>query len=179
MVLLPAVVETPRLTVRHWSEGDAVALSVAITESLDHLRPWMAWISDEPLNLEERVSRIRRDREEWEQGGDSVFGVFRDGVVVGACGLHRRGAPDTIEIGYWIHVDHLRQGYATEVAQGLTDAAFEVPAIAQVEIRHDKANAASARIPERLGFVKVEELVDEIAAPGEVGVEVVWANRRP
>jgi len=113
-------------------------------------------------------------------GGRRLFlRHFRNGEVVGSSGLHRRGARDSVEIGYWIHVDHLRQGYATEAANALTQAAFATPSIARVEIRHDKANTASAGVPERLGFTFVGETSDEITAPAEVGIEVRWVSYRP
>ena len=53
----------------------------------------------------------------------------------------------TLEIGYWVHVDHLQKGYATEMARILTSAAFTVPGIERVEIHHDKANTRSGAIP--------------------------------
>jgi hypothetical protein len=37
-----------RLAIRPWQVNDAPALSVAIIESIDHLRPWMSWIASEP-----------------------------------------------------------------------------------------------------------------------------------
>lgn len=176
---LPDLVETERLTLRLWTENDAPALSEAIESSLDHLRPWMPWAEYEPATLDERVALIRSWRTGWEQGGDSVVGVFKDGDVVGGSGLHRRVGEGGVEIGYWIHVDHLRRGYATETVRGLTEAAFDTPGIQRVEIRHDLANSASARVPERLGFTRVGEFTDEVEAPAEVGVEVRWVKERP
>lgn len=108
-----------------------------------------------------------------------MLGIFKDAVVIGSAGLHRRVGPDAVEIGYWIHVDHTRNGYATEVAKALTAAAFDVPGIDRVEIHHDKANIASAGVPQRLGFKLVEETPDEVDAPGEAGIECRWVITRP
>ena len=177
--LLPEFVETPRLILRQWTEDDAVALAEAIEESLDHLRPWMPWAFSEPSTLEDRIDRIRKWRTDWEKGGDSVLGIFRMGTVIGSTGLHRRDRPDTVEIGYWVHADHLRRGYATEVAGALTEAAFEIPGIDRVQIRHDKANTASAGIPRSLGFTWVGEDDVEKMAPADSGVRVVWVKHRP
>jgi RimJ/RimL family protein N-acetyltransferase len=63
------------------------------------------------------------------QGGDSVLGIFRGDDIVGSTGLHRRACPAALEIGYWIAVGHLRQGYATEVSGALTIAAFSMTGI--------------------------------------------------
>jgi RimJ/RimL family protein N-acetyltransferase len=175
---LPAIVESARLTLRHWTEGDAPALSAVIEASLDHLRPWMPWAALEPSTLEQRRALIRRWDNEWKQGGDSVLGVFHDGAVVGGSGLHQRVGPSGVEIGYWIHVDHIRRGYATEAAGALTRAAFDLAGIDRVEIHHDKANCASSAVAGRLGFILVSERPEEIEAPGEAGIGCRWVVTR-
>ncbi len=175
---LPALVESARLTLRQWTDDDAAALSAAIEASLEHLRPWMPWAADEPSGLEDRLALIRRWRSEWEQGGDSVVGVLLGDVVVGGAGLHRRVGPDAVEIGYWTHVDHVGNGYAPEAAGALIKAAFDVSGIDRVEIHHDKANAASAAIPRRLGFTLADETPDEVESPGEIGIECRWVMTR-
>lgn len=175
---LASWIESDRLTIRQWTEDDAEQLSLAIVASLDHLRPWMAWIAKEPCTVEDRRGLIRRWRSEWEQGGDCVVGAFRDDAVVGSAGLHRRVGPQALEIGYWIHADHIRRGYATEVAAALTSAAFELPDIERVEIHHDKANIASGGVPRRLGFSLVEETPDSVTAPSEIGIECRWVVTR-
>ena len=111
---------------------------------------------------------------DWEAGGDLVVGIFMDGEVVGGSGLHRRRGPGVLEIGYWVHVDHVGKGIATETSAMLTTAAFTVPGIERVEIHHDKANVASAGIPRRLGFTLAEETIDAVTSPGEVGIDCEW-----
>jgi ribosomal-protein-serine acetyltransferase len=175
LALLPERIETDGpLLIRRWLVSDAEALERAITESADHLRPWMAWMAQEPLTLEQRRALIRGWEEEWSRGGDVYLGVFVDERVAGSCGLHRRRGHDVLEIGYWIHSAFLRQGLATSVARLLTDTALAVPGITRVEIHHDKANRASADIPPRLGYRFVGEAPDERAAPAEVGVDCTW-----
>jgi RimJ/RimL family protein N-acetyltransferase len=157
---------------------DAEHLAVAISASLEHLRPWMAFIAHEPMSLDDRVALIARWDDEWAAGGDVVFGAFLGDVIVGGCGLHRRAGPDTLEIGYWVHADHIGHGYATEIARGLTDAAFGIPGIDRVEIHHDEANVASGRVPARLGFEFAGRRADQVVAPAEVGVDMAWSMRK-
>jgi ribosomal-protein-serine acetyltransferase len=175
---LPDLMHSPRLTLRRWTESDAPALSAAILTSLAHLRPWMPWVVSEPVRPEDRVALIDRWNADWEQGGDLVVGVFMDGTVVGGSGLHRRRGPGVLEIGYWVHVDHLRAGIASEVSETLTTAAFTVPGIERVEIHHDKANAASAGVPRRLGFAFTDESPTPVVAPGEAGIDCRWLVTR-
>lgn len=146
----------------------------AITASLEHLRPWMSWAALEPLSDDDRLTLINSFGGDRKPGGDAVYGVFRDGAVAGGCGLHRRSGPNVLEIGYWIHVEHVRQGYATELAKGLTTAAFNVTGIDRVEVHHDKANVRSSAVPRSLGFERGPERPDEVQAPAEIGIDCSW-----
>jgi RimJ/RimL family protein N-acetyltransferase len=175
---LPDTMRTRRLSLRRWVEADAPALSAAVLANLDHLRPWMPWIATEPLGPAERVALIDQWRTDWEGGGDLVVGIFMDDVVVGGSGLHRRRGPGVLEIGYWVHVDHIKKGIATEVTAMLTTAAFTVPDIERVEILHDKANAASAGVPRRLGFTLADETQAAVTSPGEIGIDCRWLVTR-
>ena len=100
--------------------------------------------------------------------------LIRRWVVSDAEDLDGRG-PDALEIGYWIHTAVLRRGLATAVAALLTDAALSVPEITHVQIHHDKANAASAGVPRRLGYRFVGEEPDGVQAPAEAGIDVTWS----
>ena len=130
---------------RQWRVEHAGAQARAIEESLEHLRPWMAWAVEWPKPREDQLAMMR----EWEErrlaGTDEFLGVWQDGELVGSCGLHFRIGPGGVEIGYWIHPDHTRRGLATEVARLLCERAFSDPAIDRVEIHHDRANVGQRR----------------------------------
>lgn len=173
----PEVLVDAELTVRRFrvdDTTDAEGLHAAITASVEHLRPFMPWIAFEPLALEARVELLQRRRTEWDEGVGFGFGMFVDDAVVGGCGLHARIGHGGIEIGYWVHVDHVGRGIATRAARLLTDAAFSMDHIDHVEIHHDKANVASRRVPERLGFAIVREVADGVSAPGDCGTSTEW-----
>lgn len=178
MERLPEHVETERLTLRVWTLEDAPAMAAAVAASTEHLRPWMPWISDEPLTPGARRTLIEGFRTAWAAGGDAVYGVFLDGAPVGGTGLHRRSVATTLEIGYWVHVDHIGNGIATELAAALTTTALAQPGIDTVIIRHDRANARSRRVPEKLGYLLVAETDGEVLTPGDSGVDCTWAMTR-
>jgi len=148
----------------------------------------MSWAADEPLSAEARIELIQNFERSWESGVEVVYGAFPldgvrlDGVpldrVVGGCGLIRRAGGEVLEIGYWVHVDFVRQGFATEMATGLTDAAFTVDGVERVEIHHDRANRASRCVPAGLGFTFEGEKPDQVMAPAEEGVDCTWATGR-
>jgi len=173
--ILPERIADPRgLLLRRWLPEEAETLSNVVAESADHLRPWMGWVAQEPLTIEQRRSMLVAFEHEWLGGGDVVLGAFLRERAVGGGGLHRRIAPDGLELGYWIHPRFTRRGLATAVARLLTDAALSLPSITHVEIHHDKSNVASAGVPRKLGFRLIAEVPDEIEAPGDVGIECQW-----
>ena len=83
-----------------------------------------------------------------------------------------------MEIGYWVHVAHVRQGIATALAASLTGAALELPTVDRIEIRCDAGNAPSVGVPEKLGF-RFEGV--EHVAPDETGrihTHLIWGLNR-
>jgi RimJ/RimL family protein N-acetyltransferase len=166
----PAVyrVETPRLVLRCWSPEDAPRAKAAEDASRDHLRHFMPWADREPEPLGDTVDRLRLFRAWFDQGEDFFFGVFlrADGACVGGAGLHPRVGKGGVELGYWVHADHLRRGFATEAAGALTRAAFEVGRMRWVEIRCATRNVASAGVPVRLGFAHEATLKERLVLPG-------------
>jgi len=171
-------VETARLVLRCWEPADAPLLKTAVDASLDHLRPWMPWASDEPMDLGAKVEQLREFRGRFDLGEDFIYGIFdRDEQrVLGGTGLHPRSGPTSREIGYWIHADHAGKGLATEAAGALTRVAVEVDRMARVEIRCDPANEASARVPAKLGFRHEATLRGVLPMPdGSLHDAMVWA----
>ncbi|CAN5519433.1 GNAT family N-acetyltransferase [soil metagenome] len=177
---LPTEVEAHGVVLRTWAPQDAPELHHAVVASIEHLRPWMAWIGSEPLTVGDRIELIERWERERLDGGDVVFAIRQDGVVVGGAGLHRRLGEGGLEIGYWVHVDHVGRGVATAASRAATDLAFTVDGIDRVEIHHDVANVASARVPEKLGFQRLADAPSPRpdAAPAETGTDGIWRTTR-
>jgi len=135
------------------SADRADAAVVSINESLEHLAPWMAWAS-EPANDAAMAVFLAAGEELWAQRRDFGYSIVEgpEERVVGGCGLHGRLDEHGLEIGYWVHVDRIGRGLATELSRALTDAAFAIAGIERVRIQCDERNARSARIPEKLGY---------------------------
>lgn len=177
---LPERVEYDGLLLRRWTVDDTELLAALVATNVVHLRPYMPWISREPLSLGERRAMQAEWDGNWAAGGDVMMGIFEDGVAVGSTGLHRRLGPGALEIGYWVHVDHLGKGIARRASTALTGLAFTVPDIDVVEIHHDLSNVPSRRIPEQLGFHLVGRSAAprEPQAPADTGVDLVWRMTR-
>ena len=172
---LPERIRSERLVPRLWKHDEASILGDAVAASIDHLRPWMPWAVSEPLTLAERVALIEGWTRDWEDGGDAIYGVFFDGTAIGGCGLHRRGAANELEIGYWIAASHTRRGYATELTHALTAAAFGVDGVERVVVVTDEANTASAGVPPIVGFTRERIEVRGPNAPAESGRMIIWS----
>jgi RimJ/RimL family protein N-acetyltransferase len=179
VAVLPDRAAGDGLVLRCYEPDDAAALVAAVTESLEHLRPWMPWIAHEPQSIEQRRAVISQWARERAAGGDAVYGIWCEDALVGGTGLHRRIGPDGLEIGYWVHVAWVGRGIATRAARLLTEVALGLPGIDRVEIHHDRANVASAGVPRRLGYAFVGTQERAPQAPAETGTVCVWRIERP
>ncbi len=170
-------IHTNRLVLRCWQPSDAQMLKDAIDASLDHLRPWMPWAEDEPTDLQTKINLLRTFRGEFDLGHDYVYGIFNrdESQVLGGTGLHKRGGPHMLEIGYWVHYQHIRQGIATEVAGALTRVGFEVEHMDRMEILCLTNNVASASVPPKLGYRHEATLRRRLDGPeGTLQDGMVW-----
>ena len=147
-------IETAHLIIRCYSPADAPLLQKSIQESVEHLRPWMPWINDEPEPLDTKIQRLRQFRAKFDLDQEYIYGIFdqTEKELIGGTGFHPRCGPNAVEIGYWININHIRKGYATEVAGALTKIAFEINRVDRVEIHCDPNNIASASVPRKLGY---------------------------
>ena len=179
MSAAPDPLQVGEYLVRKYEPSDAEALVIAVTESREHLRPWMPWIKFEPQTVTQRAELIETWNEAWEERAEFVLGIFFDDRVVGGTGIHLRGPVNTVEIGYWIHADFTGRGIASQVSEALTLQAFRLwSEIDTVLIVHDEANIASGKVPARLGFEHVFTGLREPEAPAESGVMYRWEKKR-
>ncbi len=171
-------IESERLVIRCYDPKDALLLQKSIQESLEHLRPWMPWVKTEPEELQVKIERLRVFRADFDLNKQYIYGVFdpKETELIGGTGLHPRVGSNAFEIGYWINVNHVNKGYATEISAALTKVAFEIENIDRVEIHCDPDNAKSAAIPKKLGYIfeatlrKRNENVE-----GELRDSMIWS----
>ena len=138
----------------------------------------MPWADGEPESLDSRVLRLRRYRSEFDSDRDYTYGIFdrEETMILGGTGLHSRTSDDAREIGYWIHVDHLNRGYATESSAALVRVGFEINDLSRIEIRCDPENVRSAAIPRKLGFMHEATLRRRAYAPdGRSRDTMIWS----
>ena len=178
-------IETPRTVIRCWNPEDAPLLKATIDANREHLRPWMPWASGEPQSIDEHVELLRRFRGQFELDQDYIYGIFNqeETQVIGGTGLHTRLGADAREIGYWIHVDYINQGYGTEVTSALIKVAFEIDQVNRVEIHCDPENTGSAAIPRKIGLTHEATLrarvFDSDGKPRDTMIWTLFADEYP
>jgi RimJ/RimL family protein N-acetyltransferase len=175
----PEEIALPGFLLRRWSEDDAPSLLVAITESIEHLRPWFHWAARTP-GLSDRQEYVASAGQRWDAGEAFEYGVFDRATmtILGGFGLHDRVGPGGWDIEYWVHTDYTRRGIATAGAAVLTEAAFSLHGTDRVEIHCDQVNRASAAVPRRLGyrFGRIQD--HEPDSPAESGKRMIWIMTR-
>ena len=139
------------LLLRPFQPDDAPSLYCAIRESVQELKPWMSWATDE---YSERTARdyIAIARAHWEEHTFYAFAVLRGNELLGACTL---SSIHTLyrfcNLGYWVRTSRHGQGIAGRAAKLVARFAFERLGLIRVEIVIGAGNQASLRVAQKLG----------------------------
>ena len=174
-------IESERLVIRCYDPKDAFYLQKSIQESVEHLRPWLPWVKTEPEELKVKIERLREFRANFDLSKNYIYAVFdpKETELIGGTGLHPRVGSNAFEIGYWINVNHVNNGYATEISAALTKVAFEIEHVNRVEIHCDPINTKSEAIPKKLGYVYEATLRNRTEnIEGELIDSMIWSILR-
>ncbi len=166
------LIEHGPVTLRRPRGSDLDAVYLAVTESLDHLRPWMPWATN--YTRQSAAEFLAGTERAWADGTEYGYAIITEGALVGGCSLMARIGPGGLEIGYWVHRAYIRRGLATAASAALVDQAFGLPGVDRVEIVHDELNVASGGVPRKLGFTEAGRRPLDLPAPEGTGVGVVW-----
>ena len=180
MADLPDTLPAGPLRLERWRPDRIDEVLDAVRASLPDLQQWMPWAQTMPTR-EAQLLALTVGEAAFDAGTDFNYLVREcdTGELVGGGGLHRRIGPNASEIGYWVRSDRHGRGYETTAAAALTGAAFtHLVDVERVEIHMDRANLASARIPEKLGFRHLRSDPKPTTALGHTGTDLIWAQRR-
>ena len=156
--LLPLfdVLQGERVVIRPYRESDAQSLVEAVSESREHIRPWLHF-ADAHQTVEESRDWIIQQQAKFLLRVDMGF-TLQDKAsdkMVGGTALHTRNwNARFFEIGYWLRASATGHGYVTEAVKLLTEYTFMHLQANRVEIRCDARNTQSAAVAQRLGFVQ-------------------------
>lgn len=151
-------ISTPRLLLRPPQIGDGKAVNDAVLETFEKLHKMMPWANTKPT-LEESEEYVRLAAANWilKKDEEPYLPLFivdnNDHQFIGGTGFHHiNWMVPCLEIGYWIRDSYSEKGLMTEAINALTRYAINYLGIKRIEIRCDKENLRSKKIPERLGY---------------------------
>ncbi len=164
---------TDRLRLRPFNDSDADSL-FALHSNAHVLRYWDAPPWSEPARAEQFITACRQMAE---RGTGTRLAVERasDEAFIGWCSLSRWN-PDfrSASMGYCLDDQAWGHGYATEAARALLQWAFDMLDLNRVQAETDTRNVASARVLEKLGFVREGTLREDCVVNGEVSDSWVY-----
>jgi len=168
MARAPERLATARLELVRWRLEDAEELRAALDASDAHLRPWIPFMKDEPRSLAATRAWIAQHSAFFDAGEHFRYAVRArsSNALVGEVMLLTRGAPGTLELGYWLHVAHTGHAYTNEAAAALLPIAFDTLGAARVACVCDERNAPSIAVARGLGAVlhDVREVIERDAS---------------
>ena len=172
----PYRIVTPNTVLRCFEPGDAPAVQKLIAESLDHLRPWVAWADDEPKTLAEKLREVREWRGCFDLDQSWHWAVLAadDGELAGGVVLNRVvSASATLDTGGWVGKSRARRGLHTDAASAVARVAFEVMGTTRLQAATDPDNERSIALMRKLGFTheaSTRHLIDGVRRD-----ELVWS----
>ncbi|MDI9832820.1 GNAT family protein [Streptomyces sp. KAU_LT] len=167
------VLHTERLRLRPFTDDDADPL-FALHSSSHVLRYWDSPPWTDPARAQRFLANCRMLEDEG-TGARVAIDRLSDGAFVGWCGLSDwNPAYRSASLGYVLGAAMWGHGYATEAAHALLRWAFDTLDLNRVQAEADTRNQASARVLEKLGFVREGTLREDCVVNGVVSDSWVY-----
>jgi ribosomal-protein-alanine N-acetyltransferase len=177
MKLKAPILSTARLTLRPFADADKEALFALHTDPAV-VRYWdsPAW---KDRSRADRFVRICREMEEEGTGVRLAVDRTDTGSFIGWCCLVELN-PDyrSASMGYCFQTAACGHGFATESAAALIQWGFDALDLNRIQAQTDTRNLASARVLEKLGFVREGTLREDCIVEGEVSDSWVYGLLR-
>lgn len=147
----PVVLQTERLVLRAPTADDVDAITAACQDP--EIPRWTTVPS--PYTREQGEGFVDLVARWWAEGSQTIWGIFRDEVLVGVVGLHHITLHDTggsTELGYWATAGSRGQGFMVEASRAVIGWGFAELNLARISWRAVAGNIPSARTARALGF---------------------------
>lgn len=178
--LAPLEHDVGEFVLRAYQIGDGEALSKAVNQSYEHLKPWMPWAKpDQPVEESEQI--VRRFLARYLLNEEFGLGIFQGTEQVGGTGFHLRVGPTgsgSAEIGMWIRADHASQGMGTRVLNAMLQWGFDEWGWVRLVWRSAADNIASQRVAEKCGMILEGTARQEILHDGRRHDMLVFSKLR-
>ncbi|MTH53169.1 GNAT family N-acetyltransferase [Bacillus mangrovi] len=140
---------TERLFLRKVADEDAAALLDIFSR-----KNVLEYYGMEPLKERaEAVLLASKFREGWESGSSIRWGLEYDSRLIGTIGYHNWSKiHKRAEIGYELHPDFWRMGFASEALHAAADFGFRTLGLHRIGATVRPENIASLKLLEKMGF---------------------------
>jgi len=177
MSLTTPTLHTPRIRLRPFTSSDAEVL-FALHSNAHVLRYWDSPPWSDPARAQSFIGGSVAMAADG-TGARLAIDRLSDGIFLGWCSLTRWN-PDhrSASLGYCLAEAAWGQGYATEAARAVLRWAFETLDLNRVQSETDTRNLASARVLEKVGFVREGTLREDCVVDGDISDSWVFGLLR-
>ncbi|GHA42458.1 hypothetical protein GCM10008927_03670 [Amylibacter ulvae] len=134
------VIQTKRLTLRHFTSADAPAVAKALNDY--EVARWLS-SAPNPYGLDDAKKFINKTK----SMKIKPFAIFDQNQFVGCI-----GTDGLVGLGYWIAQDHWGKGYASEAVRAVVNWHFSNPKNTELRSGYIADNDKSAAVQQKLGF---------------------------
>lgn len=165
------------LLLRPWRMGDAEAAADMI-DGDEEISRWCLGIPD-PCRLEDERAWVAETARLWTEHGApnfAIVGTDAEGPrrLLGSIGCRPAAAPHTVEIGYLIDRQTRGRGMATMALRAVTDWALVHGGFRACRLAIHPDDAASARVADKAGYERTDEVGVIHDRFGRDGRRQVW-----
>jgi ribosomal-protein-serine acetyltransferase len=123
-----------------------------INENRKHLRPWFPW--EKATKRAEDSLKYLFDKEKQVKAGEKIeYGIYVGNEYIGNIGIFNIDKKKrSAEIGYWLSVKFVRNGYVTEAVK-IIEKEFFANGLNRIQIKCDERNTASAGVAKKCEYV--------------------------
>ena len=155
---LPEELESQRLLIRRYSEGDGKAL-FTLLERNDNREFLFPNVEEVAIikTIEEAETNVKKHATEWDSRKRFVLGIWekKTNIYIGEIWIEpNKWDVPSFELGWFLGQGYLGKGYATEAARRSLEFLFHNLGAHKVIVITRDTNHPSIKLAERLGFKK-------------------------
>ena len=163
LLSLPAVLRTPRITLRKPRTADIAVIFDAYAQDADVVR-YLLWRPHRAIADTEAF--IAYCIEEWDSGRSRPYVLAHQGNEDAAIGMLEASLhAHMIDIGYVLQRKYWGAGLMSEAVRAVSEAALALPHCFRIQASCDTENRASARTLEKAGFMLEGKLSRHLVLP--------------
>ena len=166
--------ETERLILRPISLEDRNEVFEYRSDS--EANKYQGWIPETPEDVDRFIDKLAKEANEPETWFQLVIIEKKSQKIVGDLGIHFMDTENRqAGLGYTIHTDFQKKGYATESVKAVIDYLFSTLNKHRITASVDPENTASIRLLERIGFRKEAHFVESLLLNGVWVDDIIYA----